>query len=87
MNFLSRKLRTKETERIEDRVIHREIEITVQREWLSVPFHAPTPADSTGVRNACPTCGQPLPCSIVAHRPELPTLPKLLEDPNVDPNL
>ena len=39
MNFLSRKVRTKETERIDDRVIHREVEITVQREWLSVNAH------------------------------------------------
>jgi hypothetical protein len=37
MKFLRRKVRGRETVREEGRVIHREIEITVEREWLSVP--------------------------------------------------
>ena len=37
MKFLRRKLQGTETVREEGRVIHREIEITVEREWLSVP--------------------------------------------------
>jgi hypothetical protein len=37
MRFLRRKVQATETVREEGRVIHREIEITVEREWLSVP--------------------------------------------------
>ncbi len=37
MKFLRRKVHGTETVREEGRVIHREIEITVEREWLSVP--------------------------------------------------
>jgi hypothetical protein len=38
MKFLRRKMQGTETVREEGRVIHREIEVTVEREWLSVPF-------------------------------------------------
>ena len=37
MKFLHRKVQGAETVKEEGRVIHREIEITVEREWLSVP--------------------------------------------------
>jgi hypothetical protein len=37
MRFLRRKVQATETVREEGRVIHREIEITVEREWLSAP--------------------------------------------------
>jgi hypothetical protein len=37
MRFLRRKVQGTETVREEGRVIHREIEITVEREWLLVP--------------------------------------------------
>ncbi len=37
MKFLRRKVHATETVREEGQVIHREIEITVEREWLSVP--------------------------------------------------
>ena len=65
MNFLGRKARMKEAARIEDRVIHREIEVTVERQWLAVtsrPWDEPRPPV------ACPVCGQSLPCaSYPAH--------------------
>jgi len=38
MKFLRRKMQATETVREEGRVVHREIEITVEREWLSVPM-------------------------------------------------
>jgi len=41
MKFLRRKVQGTETVREEGRVIHREIEITVEREWISVPFSEP----------------------------------------------
>jgi len=37
MKFLHRKAQGTETVREEGTVIHREIEITVEREWLAVP--------------------------------------------------
>jgi hypothetical protein len=37
MKFLHRKVKATETVREEGRVVHREIEITVEREWISVP--------------------------------------------------
>jgi hypothetical protein len=40
MKFLRRKVKGTETVREEGRVIHREIEITVEREWISVPSRA-----------------------------------------------
>ncbi len=38
MKFLSRKMQATETVREEGRVVQREIEITVEREWLAVPM-------------------------------------------------
>jgi hypothetical protein len=37
MKFLRRKIQATETVREEGRVTHREIEITVEREWISIP--------------------------------------------------
>jgi hypothetical protein len=41
MKFLRRKVQGTETVREEGRVVHREIEITVEREWISVPISEP----------------------------------------------
>jgi len=37
MKFLRRKVQATETIREEGRVTHREIEVTVEREWISIP--------------------------------------------------
>jgi len=51
MKFLRRKVKGTETVRNEGRVIHREIEVTVEREWLSVPARE---SEESGVRADMP---------------------------------
>jgi hypothetical protein len=56
MRFLRRKVHGTETVREEGSVIHREIEITVEREWLAVPYAAASRAQQEA--HPCPCCGQ-----------------------------
>jgi len=52
MNFLGRKARPQETAPAETQwTIHREIEITVEREWISVghPTHPPESPPASGI--------------------------------------
>lgn len=48
MDFLSRKLRPAEPARTEEaqRIVHREIEISVEREWISVTARGHTEGDA-----------------------------------------
>lgn len=58
MDFLSRKLRPAEPARTEEarRIVHREIEISVEREWISVTARGQTEGDAQA-----PAGGKPEP--------------------------
>jgi hypothetical protein len=73
MNFLSRKVRPAESSVTEDaeRIVHREIEITVEREWTSVSAHRQQTA-SPPAANSTPTSEAPEPL-----RPDASPPPRL----------
>jgi hypothetical protein len=49
MNFLRRKVRPEETAPAETpRIIHRETEITVEREWIAIGYTPPHPGSPPG---------------------------------------
>jgi hypothetical protein len=59
MKFLRRKVQGTETVQKEGRVTHREIEITVEREMISLPQY--TGASGPNALHHCPCCGQTIP--------------------------
>jgi len=84
MNFLSRRMRNVEICLPEDaeRVVQREIEITVERSWTSVKTgssRAPIPP------SVCEACGQALPCISTSH-PVVAASHPAIEDTHVEPN-
>ncbi len=74
MKFLRRKARGTETVRDEGMVVHREIEITVERELVSMAAFSGPPGH--GVAPRCSCCGQTIPVldALCSHQPETLTL-------------
>jgi len=83
MKFLRRKVKGTETVREKGRVVHREIEITVEREWLSVPSQPAGGAESPVV---CRACGQFVPCISSHPVTDAASHPYALEEPHAEPN-
>ena len=84
MNFLSRRAQPAEICPPDEgqRVVQREIEITVERNWTSVTVGVPGEL----VSSVCVACGQPLPCASVPHNTDATPNPFALEDKHAEPN-
>jgi hypothetical protein len=96
MNFLRRKARFEKsaTAAYMQGTVRREIEIHVEREWVSVTAQQ-RPAEATGSTDACPLCGHHLASTTTFLQGELAdghpaihgSCPGLIEQVNLAPKL